>query len=78
MSISRDLVIGGVRGWAEFSTHLAANILREAAGATTLPRGELLAAQHREPAEEVEDLLTGDPAGPAGVIGPAVDARFPF
>ncbi|MFC4902583.1 salicylaldehyde dehydrogenase [Kocuria sp. CNJ-770] len=35
--------VGGVRGWAEFNTHLAANILREAAGATTLPQGEVLA-----------------------------------
>lgn len=78
MGTSRDLIIGGVRGRAACSTPLTANALRETAGATTLLRGELLAAQHRGSAEEVEDRLTGDPADPADVTGPAVNARFPL
>ncbi|NKX50473.1 aldehyde dehydrogenase family protein, partial [Arthrobacter deserti] len=35
--------VGGVRPWAEFNAHLAANILRSAAAATTAPQGEVLA-----------------------------------
>jgi acyl-CoA reductase-like NAD-dependent aldehyde dehydrogenase len=36
--------VGGVRGWAEFNTMLAADILREAAGAITQSKGEVLAS----------------------------------
>ena len=36
--------VGGVRGWAKFNTMLAANILREAAGAITQSKGEVLAS----------------------------------
>ncbi|MFD1214382.1 aldehyde dehydrogenase family protein [Arthrobacter sp. GCM10027362] len=35
--------VGGVRPWAEFNLHLAADILRSAAAATTAPQGEVLA-----------------------------------
>ncbi|GER22992.1 salicylaldehyde dehydrogenase [Zafaria cholistanensis] len=35
--------VGGVRPWAEFNLHLAAEILRSAAAATTAPQGEVLA-----------------------------------
>ena len=37
--------IGGTRGWALFNVGLAANILREAAAATTAPRGDVLTTQ---------------------------------
>ncbi|MCF3130370.1 aldehyde dehydrogenase family protein [Streptomyces olivochromogenes] len=37
--------VGGTRPWACFNVALAANILREAAAATTAPRGEVLSAQ---------------------------------
>ena len=36
--------VGGVRGWAQFNTMLAADILREAAGAITQSKGEVLAS----------------------------------
>ncbi len=36
--------VGGVRGWAQFNTMLAANIMREAAGAITQSKGEVLAS----------------------------------
>jgi len=36
--------VGGVRGWAQFNTMLAANILREASGAITQSKGEVLAS----------------------------------
>lgn len=38
--------VGGVRGWAQFNTMLAANILREAAGAITQSKGEVLASDN--------------------------------
>ena len=36
--------VGGVRGWAQFNVVLAANMLREAAGAITHAKGEVLAS----------------------------------
>ncbi|MFG3289259.1 aldehyde dehydrogenase family protein [Streptomyces sp. NPDC048179] len=37
--------VGGTRGWALFNVALAANMLREVAGAITAPRGDVLTTQ---------------------------------
>jgi acyl-CoA reductase-like NAD-dependent aldehyde dehydrogenase len=63
--------VGGVRGWAEFNTHLAANILREAAGATTLPQGEVLAT-------DMPGVISMSVRQPYGVVAAISPWNAPF
>ena len=63
--------VGGVRGWAEFNTHLAADILREAAAATTLPRGEVLAT-------DMPGVISMSVRQPYGVVAAISPWNAPF
>ncbi|MFJ4847877.1 MULTISPECIES: aldehyde dehydrogenase family protein [unclassified Streptomyces] len=57
---------GATRPWAYFNVGLAAGILREAAAATTAPRGEVLSAQE----EGVLGLAVREPLGVVAAFAP--------
>jgi acyl-CoA reductase-like NAD-dependent aldehyde dehydrogenase len=58
--------VGGVRSWALFNIGLAANILREAAAATTAPQGDVLATDM----PGVYSLAVRQPFGVVGAMSP--------
>jgi vanillin dehydrogenase len=58
--------VGGVRGWAQFNVVLAANILREAAGAITQAKGEVLASD----SPGAYSLAVRQPFGVVAAISP--------
>lgn len=58
--------VGGTRPWAMFNVGLAANMLREVAGAVTAPRGEVLNAQ----AEGALGLAVREPVGVVAAFSP--------